>query len=68
MLITAMGGNKGARRRTLLTTIPLWGAVLKWERLNPTGCPGNVGLDKVTGRFVCTQHWLNPLDLFNHVP
>jgi len=37
----------GAQRLTSASTIPLRGTVFDWERLNPSGFPGNGSLDNV---------------------
>jgi hypothetical protein len=44
------------------------GLALVPVRASPPGCPvgGKVSLDKVLERFVCQQHWVDPVSLFNH--
>ena len=37
-----------------------WGAVFGWERLNPSGFPGNVCLDNVIDPVLSDEHWFNP--------
>jgi hypothetical protein len=44
---------------------PLRGAVFDWERLNPTGYPGDAHLGKVSGRYFPLNTGLKPARLFN---
>src|SRR6516164_9717028 len=43
----------------------LAGSRFEWERLNPTGFPGNVGLGSVSSRYLLLSTGLTPLYLFN---
>ncbi len=43
----------------------LAGSRFEWERLNPTGFPGNVRLDKVRQRYFLLSTSSNPVQMFN---
>jgi len=44
---------------------PLAGSRFEWERLNPTGFPGKVSLDKVRQRYFLLSTSSNPVQMFN---
>ena len=50
---------------TCLDNKPLAGSRFEWERLNPTGCPGKVSLDKVKQRYFLLSTSSNPVQMFN---
>ena len=44
---------------------PLTGSRFEWERLNPTGFPGNGRLDKDIGRYFLLSTGFTLIHLFN---
>ena len=63
-----MGRNEGRRAPALLASAhvsPSRGAVLYWERLNPTACAGKVGLDEDSGRYFSQSTGFTLVHLIN---
>jgi len=63
-----LGGKKTARRLDLLKDKSLAGSRFMSERLNPSGCPGNVRLDEVRKWFNVASTDLTLVHLFNLQP
>ena len=56
----ACAGDERKCTGTSVRVSPLAGCRFMSERQNPSGFPGNVGLDDVSERFVCAKYVLHP--------